>query len=214
MKAKEFFKSNSFRCIIVLLAVTLVCGVILALCNDLFYVSDREMFERSIVKIYDGDASQLIDLIPDDADEIKYTTYNCEALILDAHKSPDGKIWLVQSKGNKCGYQNGSVTLWVNMSVENGALAAINKIIVDSYDSSQTLIGSISEAYLAEYSSEKYGDIVTGGGHFSNVKMSAEDTTDANEALAAGATYTSKAVNAAVNGAMDFVREYAKEDVE
>lgn len=214
MKAKEFFKSNSFRCIVVLLAVTLVCGVILALCNDLFYVSDREMFERSIVKIYDGDASQLIDLVPDDAEEIKYTTYSCEAIILDAHKSPDGKTWLVQSKGNKCGYQNGSVTLWLNMSVDGGALTAINKVIVDSYDSSQTLIGSISESYLAQYASDKYADVVKGGGHFSNVKMSEEDTTDANEIVASGATYTSKAVNAAVNGAMDYVREYAaKENV-
>ena len=213
MKLKDFLRSNSFRCIVVLLVITIVCGAILALCNDLFFVSDREMFERSMTKIYDGDASQLVDLIPDDAEEITYTTYDCEAVILDAHKSPDGKTWLVQSKGNKCGYQNGSVTLWLNMSVENGQLTAINKIIVDSYDSSQTLIGSISETYLAQYSSEQYHDVVTGGGHFSNVKMSAEETTDANEIVAAGATYTSKAVNAAVNGAMDYVREFAKEGV-
>lgn len=213
MKLKDFLRSNSFRCIVVLLVITIVCGAILALCNDLFFVSDREMFERSMTKIYDGDASQLVDLIPDDAEEITYTTYDCEAVILDAHKSPDGKTWLVQSKGNKCGYQNGSVTLWLNMSVENGQLTAINKIIVDSYDSSQTLIGSISETYLAQYSSEQYRDVVTGGGHFSNVKMSAEETTDANEIVAAGATYTSKAVNAAVNGAMDYVREFAKEGV-
>lgn len=213
MKLKDFLRSNSFRCIVVLLVITIVCGAILALCNDLFFVSDREMFERSMTKIYDGDASQLVDLIPDDAEEITYTTYDCEAVILDAHKSPDGKTWLVQSKGNKCGYQNGSVTLWLNMSVESGQLTAINKIIVDSYDSSQTLIGSISEMYLAQYSSEQYRDVVTGGGHFSNVKMSAEETTDANEIVAAGATYTSKAVNAAVNGAMDYVREFAKEGV-
>ena len=213
MKLKDFLRSSSFRCIVVLLVITIVCGAILALCNDLFFVSDREMFERSMTKIYDGDASQLVDLIPDDAEEITYTTYDCEAVILDAHKSPDGKTWLVQSKGNKCGYQNGSVTLWLNMSVESGQLTAINKIIVDSYDSSQTLIGSISETYLAQYSSEQYRDVVTGGGHFSNVKMSAEETTDANEIVAAGATYTSKAVNAAVNGAMDYVREFAKEGV-
>ena len=213
MKLKDFLRSSSFRCIVVLLVITIVCGAILALCNDLFFVSDREMFERSMTKIYDGDASQLVDLIPDDAEEITYTTYDCEAVVLDAHKSPDGKTWLVQSKGNKCGYQNGSVTLWLNMSVESGQLTAINKIIVDSYDSSQTLIGSISETYLAQYSSEQYRDVVTGGGHFSNVKMSAEETTDANEIVAAGATYTSKAVNAAVNGAMDYVREFAKEGV-
>ncbi len=39
MKLKDFFRSNSFKCIVVLLAIALVCGAVLAFCNDLFYVS-------------------------------------------------------------------------------------------------------------------------------------------------------------------------------
>lgn len=212
MKLKDFFRSNSFKCIVVLLAIALVCGAVLAFCNDLFYVSSEEMFARSMVKIYDGDASKLVDKITSDDDIRTYTFYNCSAVVVDAQVSPDGKTWLVQSRGDKCGYQGGSVTLWVSMKVENGALAGINKVIVDGYDSSQTLIGQINEAFLATYASDDYKDIVTGGGHFNNVRMSKDEVTSENEVVVSGATWTSKAVNAAVNGAMDYVRETAGED--
>lgn len=212
MKLKDFFRSNSFKCIVVLLAIALVCGAVLAFCNDLFYVSSEEMFARSMVKIYDGDASKLVDKITSDDDIRTYTFYNCSAVVVDAQVSPDGKTWLVQSRGDKCGYQGGSVTLWVSMKVENGALAGINKVIVDGYDSSQTLIGQINEAFLATYASYDYKDIVTGGGHFNNVRMSKDEVTSENEVVVSGATWTSKAVNAAVNGAMDYVRETAGEE--
>ncbi len=212
MKLKDFFRSNSFKCIVVLLAIALVCGAVLAFCNDLFYVSSEEMFARSMVKIYDGDASKLVDKITSDDDVRTYTFYNCSAVVVDAQVSPDGKTWLVQSRGDKCGYQGGSVTLWVSMKVENGALAGINKVIVDGYDSSQTLIGQINEAFLATYTSDDYKDIVTGGGHFNNVRMSKDEVTSENEIVVSGATWTSKAVNAAVNGAMDYVRETAGEE--
>ncbi len=212
MKLKDFFRSNSFKCIVVLLAIALVCGAVLAFCNDLFYVSSEEMFARSMVKIYDGDASKLVDKITSDDDIRTYTFYNCSAVVVDAQVSPDGKTWLVQSRGDKCGYQGGSVTLWVSMKVENGALAGINKVIVDGYDSSQTLIGQINEAFLATYASDDYKDIVTGGGHFNNVRMSKDEVTSENEVVVSGATWTSKAVNAAVNGAMDYVRETAGEE--
>ena len=208
MKLKEFFKSNSFKCIVVLLSIALVCGSILAICNDLFYVSDAEMFARSMSKIYEGDATKLVDLIDDAEDQKTYKTYNCEAVVLDAQLSPDGKTLLVQSKGSKCGYQGGSLVLWVSMNVENDSLQGINKIIVDSYDSSQTLIGAISAEYLAQYSSSAYKSVVTGGGHFSNVKMDKNNNKAETEMVASGATYTSAAVNSAINGAMDYAREY------
>ncbi|MBQ7227458.1 MAG: hypothetical protein IJX05_03575 [Clostridia bacterium] len=213
MKIKDFFKSNSFKCIVVLLVIALVCGSVLALANDLFYVSPEEAFARSMSKIYDGDATKLEDKIVSEDEQVTYTTYNCSAVILDAQVSPDGKTWLVQSKGDKCGYQGGSLVLWVSMNVENGQLAGLNKIIVDSYDSSQTLIGSISAEYLAQYCSEDYKAIVTGGRHFSNVRMDKENNPADSDIASGGATYTSVAVNAAINGAMDYVREFAGEGV-
>ncbi len=207
MKIGAFLKSNSFKCIIVLLAIALVCGSVLAIGNDLFYVSDAEMFARSMSKIYDGDASALVkkELTGNE----KYTSYGCEGIILDARTDAAGTTWLVQSKGSKCGYGDGSLILWVSMSVEGGQLKKINKVILDSYDSSQSLIGSISEEFLLTYTLDKYSALVTGGGHFTNIKMTKTENTSQSEAVASGATFTSKAVNAAVNGAMDYVRTNA-----
>ncbi len=207
MKVSVFLKSSSFRCIVVLLLIALVCGSVLAFGNDLFYVSDAEMFARSMAKVYDGDASALVKKELSGSE--RYVTYGCEGIILDARTDAEGKTWLVQSKGSKCGYADGSLVLWVSMSVENGSLKGINRVILDSYDSSQSLIGAISEEFLSQYASEKYSALVTGGGHFTNVKMTKTENTPASEAVASGATFTSKAVNAAVNGAMDYVRESA-----
>ena len=212
MKVKDFLKSNSFRCIVVLLVIALVCGTVLALCNDLFYVSDEEVKLRSMAKIYDGEVSELVDV--DLTGRVtEYSSFNCNAVIKEAMTAPGG-LWLVKSKGDKCGYQNGSVVLWVSMTAEGGKLTKINKVILESYDSSQSLIKSINDEFLAQYASAEYADVVTGGKHFSNVRMSKPDNTQETEIVASGATYTSKAVNAAVNGAMDFVRaEAAKEGV-
>lgn len=210
MKLKDFFKSNSFRCIVVLLVIALVCGTVLAICNDLFYVSDEEVKLRSMAKIYDGEVSELVE-VDLGGYETEFTAFGCGAVIKEAMTAPGG-VWLVKSKGDKCGYQNGSVVLWVSLTAESGKLTAINKVILESYDSSQTLIKSINDEFLAQYASEDYKDVVTGGKHFTNVKMSKEDNTPATEVVASGATYTSKAVNAAVNGAMDFVRAAAAKE--
>ena len=40
MTVKQFFKSNAFKSLAVLIAIVLVAGVLLALCNDIFFVSD------------------------------------------------------------------------------------------------------------------------------------------------------------------------------
>ena len=52
MTAKQFFKSNAFKSLAVLIAIVLAAGVLLAICNDIFHVSDEERFARSIAKIY------------------------------------------------------------------------------------------------------------------------------------------------------------------
>lgn len=212
MKIIDFFRSNSFKCIVVLLVIALVCGTVLAVCNDLFYVSDEEVKMRSMSKIYDGDASALTD-VDLEGRETTYSAFGCSAVIQEAMIGEDG-IWLVKSKGNKCGYQNGSLVLWVSMTVDGGKLTKINKIVLESYDSNQTVINSISKEFLARYASDDYADIVTGGGHFNNIRMDKTQVTADNEMVVSGATFTTKAVNAAVNGAMDFVRtEAAKEGV-
>ena len=49
---KGFVKSTSFKCIAVLLAIVLVSGILLTVCNSLFYVSAAEKLQRTLNKIY------------------------------------------------------------------------------------------------------------------------------------------------------------------
>ena len=51
MTVKEFFKSKTFRCIVVLLCIALVSGGLLAIMNDLMHVSDAERGEGGGGKI-------------------------------------------------------------------------------------------------------------------------------------------------------------------
>ena len=49
---KGFFKSTSFKCIAVLLAIVLISGILLTICNSLFYVSADERLQRVLSNIY------------------------------------------------------------------------------------------------------------------------------------------------------------------
>ena len=55
MTVKEFFKSTAFKSLAVLLTIVILAGGLLAIFNDVLYVSEEEKFERSIAKIY-GDS--------------------------------------------------------------------------------------------------------------------------------------------------------------
>ena len=52
MTVKQFIKSKSFKCILVLLCIALVSGALLAILNDVLAVSDEERVMRTIKKIY------------------------------------------------------------------------------------------------------------------------------------------------------------------
>ena len=46
MTVKEFFKSNAFKSLAVLICIVLVAGLLLAIFNDLLYISDEERRSR------------------------------------------------------------------------------------------------------------------------------------------------------------------------
>ena len=48
MKLKDFFRSVTFRCIVVLAAIAILSGAILSLLNDLLYVSAVFFFDSTI----------------------------------------------------------------------------------------------------------------------------------------------------------------------
>ncbi|MCD7729211.1 MAG: FMN-binding protein [Clostridia bacterium] len=176
---KNFFKTTSFKCIIVLLAIVLVCGIILTICNSIFYVSDEERLSRAISKIYGYEI---------DVTEVEFTddqsTYG-KATVLAAYKDANGD-YLVSSKG-KGGFA-GTVTCWVLVNVEDGAITGVSNVVINTSDG-ETLLNSID--FLDKYKDTQYTEGYT-------------YTTD-NGFVTSGATKSSNAINNAVNGAVSFV---------
>lgn len=215
MKTKDFFKSNAFKCILVLLLITLVCGTVITVFSFVFAVSDEERLERSLHQIY-GETlpayEQKAVLAADgtEADEngrnertVKLESTEYEAVVKQVIVDEEGR-WLVKSKGSKCGFQGGSVTVWVVMRAGTSLEKIENIVLVgNETDSSQTLIGQFDAAFFAKYAADEA--TVSGGGYFRTGRMTAPS--EWTEVVSAGATYTSNAMDVAVNGAMAYVRE-------
>ena len=62
MTVKQFFTSQAFKCIIVLLIIALVAGGLLAILNDVLFVTEEERTMRAIEKVY-GKEMQYEELI-------------------------------------------------------------------------------------------------------------------------------------------------------
>ena len=52
MTVKQFFKSTAFKSLAVLIVIVLVAGALLAIFNDLLYISDEERLNRTLSSIY------------------------------------------------------------------------------------------------------------------------------------------------------------------
>ena len=52
MKVKDFLKSVTLKCILVLLAIALVAGGLLSILNDVLYVTAEEKLQRVVSKLY------------------------------------------------------------------------------------------------------------------------------------------------------------------
>lgn len=98
---------QAVKAIAVLVCICLICGALLALCNDLFYISDEERFNRSMAKIYpDLDISSVktVDLNSEFTSNASYGEVKSVVT--------DGEVYIIEALG-KGGYQNGTVTLYV-----------------------------------------------------------------------------------------------------
>lgn len=178
MTVKGFFKSNVFKCLVTLLCVLLVSGIFLTVMNGLLAVSDQERLDRAINKIYGKPVAYT---------EVDVANYNDNATINAAYRIRDDGNYLVRVTG-KGGFDNGTVTCWVVVSVSNGAINGIDKVVIDS-NTGQSYIDRITNNVLNEFT-EKY-----------------EDGIIYTPTLITSATVTStkNAICNAVNGAIDYV---------
>lgn len=186
MTVKQFFTSQAFKCIIVLLVIALVAGGLLAILNDVLYVTDEERTMRAIEKVY--------------GEEMQYEELSYEAGQLKNEYGTLSKVYLlengnylVQATGGE-GYKGGTITVWVVLSAKDGAFGGIEKVVLESYEK-QTLMSKLTYDVYSAHNDEITGDVyfTTGG--------------DGIKVLISGATYSTNALNNAVDCALKFARE-------
>ena len=159
MTAKEFFKSTAFKALAVLLAITIVAGGLLAIFNDLLYISDEERFNRVIEQIYGGNAKveETIE-ITDDNKTYPNGTANSAYLMDDGN-------YLVQTTGTG-GWNSGTITVWSVLvcegSADDGTISfkGIDRVVYESNEK-QTFMGRFTEADYALFT--QHNDDVADG---------------------------------------------------
>ena len=192
MTAKEFFKSTAFKALAVLLAITIVAGGLLAIFNDLLYITDEERFNRVIEEIYGGNAKVEKTLLSTDDEAISFDN----GTVSQVYLMNDGN-YLIQATGNN-GYNSGTVTIWVVHNFEASSWKGIGKVVYES-NTNQTQIGNFSSSYyeiFTKHNSEIQEDML----------FSAEGESNTVPALVAGSTRTSRAICNAVNTSILYVK--------
>lgn len=210
MTVKEFFKSNVFKCITALLCVLLVSGAFLTVCFGFMEVTEGERLQRAVTSIYEGKEVTVYGLDENGNDAVIDATVSKPKGLLEkpvetgaaeikqAYKvkfTEDGKDvlnYLVSSTGKR-GYAGGNVTCWVAITVENGGISGIYKVVI-SQSASQTLMSDINGSSLLQDIAEGY-----------EAGIQYVPDKENGEYIVSGATMSSTAVCNAVNGALSYV---------
>lgn len=202
MTVKQFFKSTTFKCIIALLCILLVCGVFLTVAYGFLEVTEGERLQRAINKLYGGNEvtvyglnDQVIDSSVRNPESLLSQSVSVNrAEITAAYKveftDDDGEHlqYLVLSKG-KDGEGGGSVTCWVAVEVKYGAIDSIYNVSINTNDG-QEYIGRFGSDYFDKFKGEYSG----------------EPFSTTNGYINSGATFSSNAINNSINGAIDYVK--------
>lgn len=189
MTVRQFLKSKTFSALLILVLIALVAGGSLAVLNDVLAIDDEERVRNAIEKIY-GEAVGFIERdVEEELAENEYGTVNSVYLLSDGN-------YLFQTTGNN-GYKNGTVTLYIAVRGEEGKFAGFIKTAVAGNEK-QTLMGDFKDSFFTIYAS----DDVLNDGYFS---IDGADGTVKH--VKSGATFTSRAVNNAVNACLYYIRE-------
>ena len=183
-------KKTAFKCIIVLVLITVICCSLLAVLNDLLYVSSKERTDRVINSIYGTEMEYQTETV----DQTKVNSSYGE--VLEIYSLADGNK-LYKTKGYN-GFKNGTVSLWIVVGYENGTPDKITKVILAEFEK-QTIMSKISGVYQTYVDVSK--DSYTTGGIFTVDK---EDTDNIYN-IVTGATKSTNAANNAVNVLIDYV---------
>ncbi len=188
MTVKQFVRSEAFKCIVVLLAIALVAGGLLAILNDVLAVSAEERTMRAIESVY--------------GQELKYEALEYDSAQLSNQYGSIDQVYLLENDAYMLrstggdGYKNGTVTMWVILTPSDDGFD-VYKVVTEEY-AKQTLMSQFGNSFYAVYTAHN-DELADGDVWF---------TTDASgiQNVQAGATMSSRAINNAVNCALYFAR--------
>ena len=177
----KIFKTTWFKCITVLVVLAVTLGGLLAILNDVLYVSTEERTARAIKKIY--------------GEEVEYVvvteqpiTYQGLGTINKIYSVGDDTLF--QATGEN-GYKGGTVTLWIKVVSNNTGSKVIDKVILDGFEK-QTLMSKFDGSYYENF----YQDITNAEDE--DKYFSTSGTGDFS-APNTGATKSANAITSAVN---------------
>lgn len=158
----KFFKSLWFRCTLVLLLIAVIAGGLLAVLNDVLYVTPEERTARAMTKIY-GEAKTIeednivVDVDSNDPNKklaVSSTYGTINKIYIIGDKTANTFDMVYQTTGKE-GYKGGTITLWLKVVVTNGdfANAKLDKVVLESYDK-QTLMSKFDAMYYGEFVSK------------------------------------------------------------
>ena len=166
----------------VLVIICLVCVLLLALCNDLLYVTDEEKFNRTIRKVWDGYGSNVT--FKEETVDSTYESNPNYGEVLAVRSASDGS-YVITSKGTVGAFNGGSVTILVAIS-GNPEAKILGWALQEN--EGQTFIANITEKHQKEW--------------FVNSTVSDVQpnvSPNAGQGKGSGATYTENALANAIN---------------
>lgn len=172
---------SAVKAVAVLVIICLVCALLLALCNDLLYVSDEERFNRSIQKVYAGFEN---DSSFNGALDSAYKSNPNYGEVLEVKRSTDG-AYVLTVKGTVGAFNGGSVTVLV--AITGNPDPKIAGWALQSNEG-QTFAANITEKHQQTWFI---------GASVSDVQANA--TPNAGQGKGSGATYTENAIANAIN---------------
>jgi len=183
---KNIFKSDIFRCVAVLLFIMVIAGGLLAILNDVLFVSAEERLNRAVKKDYGKSVTAV-------EETIDYKPTDKEKGMIDkvyafTNEGKDYKLF--KSTGYE-GYKGGTITLWILVPYAEGKPEKIQKVVLGDSDK-QTLMSKLTGKFYGAYAELNIDEIKDGK------LVSVKDGNDFKNVVS-GATKSSNAANNAVN---------------
>ncbi|MDE6058590.1 MAG: hypothetical protein K2G44_00905 [Clostridia bacterium] len=156
MKVKEFFKSTAFKSLAVLTAIVIIAGALLAIFNDLLFVSTTERRNRDFKKIYGGNIEPVSSTLQEDKNKKdSFVPVKIDGdSVTESWLMSDGS-YAIQTIGTG-GYKEGTITVWTVFEC-SGSKANNNlewkgiRLVKYSSDDKQSYIGRFTSADYEQF---------------------------------------------------------------